>query len=65
MHIGYDLPSNITSKMGLSKMSVFLRGRNLLTFSDLPANIDPEKEGTNSYYHPQIRTYTLGAQIAF
>ncbi|WP_230981321.1 TonB-dependent receptor [Echinicola salinicaeni] len=40
--IGYSLPSTLLSKIQVSNMRVFVSGENLLTFTSLNENFDPE-----------------------
>ncbi len=41
VRLGYDVPQDLTNRMGLARMSLALVGRNLFLWSDVP-NIDPE-----------------------
>lgn len=41
IQIGYTLPQNLTTKVGISKLRVFVNGQNLLTFSK-NSFVDPE-----------------------
>lgn len=41
VQLGYNLPDQLLSKVGLTKMRVHLTGDNLLTFSHLPKGVDP------------------------
>lgn len=72
LNIGYSLPSEWMSKIGVQRLRVFLAGFNLLTLSELNKyDVDPEAptatsgaEFTNSYY-PQQKTYTIGLTLTF
>jgi TonB-linked SusC/RagA family outer membrane protein len=66
----YNIPKNLTGKMRLQNMSVYLRGNNLFTWAPNFPLTDPEGTDsagsnlTNGYY-PLTRRITLGTQITF
>ncbi len=71
--LGYSLPSNVTDKMGLSKLRVYLTGINLLTFTNYPFE-DPEARsdfngqnnpGQTFYSAPPAKTISLGINVNF
>ena len=41
IQLGYNLPSRLIDRLGLSKVRMFVSGDNLLTFSHLPKGVDP------------------------
>ena len=41
IQLGYTLPKSLTTRIGLNKLSVFVNGQNLLTFSNIDF-VDPE-----------------------
>ncbi len=69
--LGYNLPNNITKKMGLTNMRLFLSGQNILTFTKY-SGYDPEVGGNNvarrgldvSRY-PLTSLYSLGVNFKF
>jgi hypothetical protein len=62
----YNLPSNITKKVGVSNARVFVSGTNLLTFSKLNEwNLDPEADSGRGIYYPQTSLYSLGLNLNF
>ena len=75
LQIGYNLPSQWISKIGLSKVSIFFSGDNLWTWSPLyrltkdidVANIygtDAEASSTgDGYNYPTMTSYSLGLNI--
>jgi TonB-linked SusC/RagA family outer membrane protein len=72
MGLGYTLPSSLTQKLKINRMRVFVNGENLLTFSKLWENFDPElvSTGTRSRTsvgraYPLAQTYAIGADITF
>jgi TonB-linked SusC/RagA family outer membrane protein len=62
--IGYNLPKALLEKTFISRLRIFATGQNLLTFSSLPKDIDPEAPNDNRYY-PQVRTVTFGLNANF
>lgn len=68
MQLGYNIPKNITSRLGLSKFRMHLTGENLLTFSHMPKGTDPVaatgfyKFGTT---YGAARVITLGLTIQY
>ena len=73
LELGYTLPKNLLSKVGVKNLRVYLSGYNLLTFTGLK-NVDPERPGSaggastnyiDFYNYPVNRTYTIGASIKF
>jgi len=74
LELGYTLPNNVLSKIGIKSLRVYVNGYNLLTFTGLK-NFDPERPGTDggasignqveNYMYPVNKTYTFGAIIKF
>jgi TonB-linked SusC/RagA family outer membrane protein len=64
MQLGYSLKPALISKLGLSKLRLYVSGQNIFTFSNLPSDIDPESPNDNRYY-PQVKTYTFGINANF
>ena len=77
--LGYTLNNDITKKLKLSKLRMYISGQNLLTFTEYPG-LDPEvsyARGTgntgNSNLNlgldygsfPNVRTFTMGVNVAF
>lgn len=77
--LGYTLNEEITNKLKLSKLRMFVSGQNLLTFTEYPG-LDPEvsyARGTGSSgdsninvgldygSFPNVRTFTFGLNVAF
>lgn len=70
---GYNLPSDVLSKVKLSKLRFFLSGQNLYTFTKY-SGYDPEVgainqdallNGIDSGRYPTNRTFTLGMNVEF
>ncbi len=71
--LGYTIPKNLISKVGVKDLRIYLSGYNLLTFTGLE-NVDPERPGASGgassnyidfYNYPVNRTFTIGASVKF
>ncbi len=75
MQIGYTLPSDITNKIGLSSLRLYLQGTNIFTITDYEG-FDPEvipidadgvgqnlNLGIDRRVYPQPKIYTLGINL--
>ncbi len=65
IQIGYSLPNSICEKIGIDKFRVYVSGDNLITFTDF--EYDPERDEDNFTPNtfPQLKTYSIGANITF
>ncbi len=62
----YQIPSFLTKKAYLQRMSVYVSGTNLLTFSKLNKwDLDPESQPGRINYYPQTSLYTFGVNLQF
>jgi len=59
--IGYQVPSEITKKIGLSGMRIYASGSNLITIDKLDS-FDPE---TTGFSYPSNKLFNLGLDINF
>ena len=61
-----QIPSSLTSKLGLKSTSVYVSGDNLLTFTKYPGR-DPEvgESGQDTYSYPNIRKIVFGLNVKF
>jgi TonB-linked SusC/RagA family outer membrane protein len=64
VQLGYTLPKPVMSRAGIDRLRLFISGSNLLTFSSLPNDIDPESPNDSRYY-PQVKTFTFGLNVQF
>ena len=76
--LGYTLPRNLTSRIGISRLRIYARAENLLTWTkywgfdpEIGAGWDNDSQKHNTQYtgvdygvYPQARTYTLGVNIS-
>jgi len=62
--LGYTIPSNLSKKILINYLRIYLSGENLLTFSKLNENFDPEII-YNAYAYPTQRAISFGVNIKF
>ena len=68
MSLGYQIPSLLLSKLGVSKFRIYVAGTNLFTLSTLNKyGVDPEMpEGYGAgVYYPQQYTMSIGCNLTF
>lgn len=66
IQLGYTLPHEMTKKLNIDKVRVYLAGSNLLTFSPLKEwGLDPEFVSGRFLYYPQTSVYTIGFNLTF
>jgi len=65
LQIGYNVPRNITRKVGIDFLRIYFSGENLLTFTSYP-DYDPERGGDGWHtQYPQAKTYSIGLNLRF
>lgn len=65
LRLGYRIPKQVLSPMGISSASVSLEGRNLLVIaSDYDNYLDPETMG-NPYAQPVTKSFIFGLTVNF
>ncbi len=74
IQVGYTLPHQISTKIDIAKLRVYISGQNLLTFTNY-SGMDPEfsvneesdnlMKGIDRGYYPHSKTYLIGLQIDF
>jgi hypothetical protein len=69
VELGYTLPANLLSKVGIGSVRVYVVGQNLLTFDELKV-LDPEGPGASSnagrgWFYPQQKVYSMGLNVNF
>ena len=76
--LGYTLPRNLTSKIGISRLRLYARAENLFTWTkywgfdpEIGAGWDNDSQKHNTQFtgvdygvYPQARTYTIGFNIS-
>lgn len=66
--VGYTLPAQLTKKLHLSRVRVFVSGDNLFEWSALKEYFDPEAATNSSeygYVYPFNRQYSCGVNVTF
>lgn len=62
----YQLPTALANKVFSERISIYVSGTNLLTFSELNEwNFDPEANSGRVQYYPQTSLYTVGVNLQF
>ncbi|MFT5166417.1 MAG: TonB-linked SusC/RagA family outer membrane protein [Saprospiraceae bacterium] len=64
VEIAYTFPKNITDKIRVDNLRVYLNGRNLVTWSKIK-NLDPENPQQRGRFYPQQKVYTFGVNLQF
>ncbi len=63
IELGYTLPHQWTSKVGIKNLRVYINAYNLITITGIK-NVDPEHPGDDSgYLYPLNKTYNFGLSI--
>ena len=69
LQIGYSLPSEIVSRIGVGNARFYVSGENLLTFSKMSKIFDPESVGLSGWNdgktYPFSTVYSLGLNVNF
>ncbi|TDH28704.1 SusC/RagA family TonB-linked outer membrane protein [Segetibacter sp. 3557_3] len=63
--IGYTLPFSVMKPLGISNFKVYVSGQNVITFSNMPAKLDPEITSGGGQGYPNPRILTVGVQAKF
>nr|WP_295925161.1 TonB-dependent receptor [uncultured Dyadobacter sp.] len=64
IELGYNLPSEIGSKIGVGNLRIYVNGLNLFTLDKIKI-WDPEATSTNGQYYPQSRVLNAGVRVTF
>jgi len=64
LEVGYTLPANLTNKIKMNNLRVYLNGLNLITWDKLKV-LDPESDNTTGQYYPQARVINAGLTVTF
>ncbi|MFB2121635.1 TonB-dependent receptor [Parapedobacter sp. 2B3] len=65
IELGYTLPVALRSRLGLAGMRVFAAAQNVLTFTSMNGNLDPERNMSNFSVQnvPIYKVYSVGVNI--
>lgn len=68
IQLGYTIPKDLTSRIGVERLRLYVTGENLLTLTKY-SGYDPEIGGNimgvDRGYYPQAKSYLFGAMIQF
>lgn len=64
IEFGYNLPSKIGQKAGITNLRLYANGINLITFDKMKI-YDPESTSGNGQYYPQSRILNVGVRVSF
>ena len=64
IEVGYNLPADFGSKLGLTKFRLYVNALNLFTIDKIKV-WDPESTNTSGQYYPQSRIVSAGLRVAF
>ncbi|QZE13941.1 TonB-dependent receptor [Halosquirtibacter laminarini] len=68
IQLGYTISKNITKRVGISKLRLYVSGENLLTFTKMSKMFDPETISggwSDGKIYPLSKTISIGANITF
>ncbi|MDR0698975.1 MAG: SusC/RagA family TonB-linked outer membrane protein, partial [Tannerella sp.] len=65
IQLGYTLPRSLLQKLHLDRVRVFVSGENILTFSQLPAGIDPEIPNGATATYGADRVFSFGITVSY
>lgn len=61
--LGYTFPKDITEKLKVSQLRLYVAGNDLFTFDSLPNGVDPERTNTSGYLITS--SYLFGLKVNF
>lgn len=64
LSLGYTLPQQISSNLGVTSTRVYISGQNILTLSNYKG-LDPEQTGVNWADKPQQKVFSFGVNVGF
>lgn len=65
LQFGYTFPKNWLEKWGIQNLRLYYSAENLLTFDDMPINVDPETVSDRLSSYPLNTTHAFGVNITF
>lgn len=63
--LGYTLPTNWLSHIGISFAQIYITGENLLTFTGLEGGLDPEESNSRSWSYGNVKKISCGLKVSF
>ncbi|MDR1414430.1 MAG: TonB-dependent receptor [Odoribacteraceae bacterium] len=65
VEVGYSLPAAIIAKAYMTRCRIYFSGYNLLTYSHLPKDFDPENPTNYIWAYPKTKSFSIGLNIGF
>lgn len=65
LQLGYTLPKSILRPVGIENVRVYYSTENLLTFDNMPLNVDPETVSSRLSSYPLVTTHSFGVNVTF
>ena len=73
LQLGYTIPTNLSQRIGVERLNVYVSGTNLITWSKTRDLFDPEVDQSSSvgnstargWYQPQNKTISIGLNMTF
>ncbi|HYQ58574.1 MAG TPA: TonB-dependent receptor [Draconibacterium sp.] len=66
LEIGYEVPANVISKVGLERLRIYANGSNLFSLDNVSKwGIDPEIASANGLAYPLQKLYIIGFNLTF
>lgn len=63
--LGYTLPKNLMTKVGIQQLRFYVNVVNPFTVSNYEPGFDPELQNTSGFFYPIMKTYTAGVNLRF
>lgn len=65
LQLGYTFPKKRLEKWGIQNLRIYYSAENLLTFDNMPINVDPETVSERLSSYPLNKTHSFGVNITF
>jgi TonB-linked SusC/RagA family outer membrane protein len=67
IELGYNIPKDLLSKVGIERARIYVNGYNLLTFDKLKKDglQDPEEINPQGWQFPQTKSVNMGVSVTF
>lgn len=66
VQVAYTIPKDLTERLRIQRLRLYVSGTNLLTFSKLNEwDLDPEVQSGRSVHFPQTSVYSFGINLQF
>lgn len=65
LQLGYSFKKELLGKAGIERLRIYFSGENLLEFSKLNKNFDPELTDANGFVYPIMRNFSCGVNLTF